>query len=185
MAKLVHVMEEIEVPDNVEIVVDGSKITVKGPLGTVTRDFSHVREVKLVKNGNKLIVEAYRVNRRGKAKVFTVASHIRNMIIGVTRGYRYVMKIVSTHFPITVSVDKENGVVRIKNFLGEKADRLAKIYGNVNIKVSGDEIIITGVDIEQVGLTASSIERATRVKDKDRRIFLDGIYIVEKGVGIE
>ncbi|MEM4717871.1 MAG: 50S ribosomal protein L6, partial [Desulfurococcaceae archaeon] len=72
--------------------------------------------------------------------------------------------------------------VRIKNFLGEKSDRIARIYGDVKVRVSGSDIIIEGVDIEEVGLTASSLERATKIRDLDRRIFADGIYIYERGV---
>jgi large subunit ribosomal protein L6 len=50
------------------------------------------------------------------------------------------------------------------------------------VRVEGSDVIVEGIDVEEVGLTAASIERATRVKDLDRRIFVDGIYIYEKGV---
>lgn len=184
-AKLVYVADRVPVPDGVEVKIDGKIVRIKGPLGEVTRDFSYADNVFIKLEGNEVVVEAYGVKRRGKAIVYTIGSHIRNMITGVTKGYRYVMKIVFSHFPITVTVDKQNKLVRIKNFLGEKADRVAKIVGNVNVKVSGDEIVITGIDIEEVGQTAANIERATRIKDKDRRIFIDGIYLVERGEGFE
>jgi len=82
---------------------------------------------------------------------------------------------------MTVVVDEKNGVVRIKNFIGEKADRIAKIHGRVKVKVRGTEDRREGIDIEEVGLTAASIERATRIPDRDRRVFSDGIFIYEKG----
>ena len=48
------------------------------------------------------------------------------------------------------------------------------------VKVVGDEIIVTGLNKELVGQTAANIELATRVKKRDIRIFQDGIWIIKK-----
>jgi len=177
-----YIREIVPIPENVAVNIDGLKVRVKGPKGEITRDFSHARGVTIRLEEGNVVVEAYRANRKLKAIVGTIASHIRNMIIGVTKGFRYKLKIIYSHFPVTVVVDEKNKIVKIKNFLGEKADRVAKIYGNVKVKVEGSEIIVEGIDIEEVGLTATSIERATKIKDLDRRVFADGIYIYERGV---
>ncbi len=182
MAKAIHVVEEVEIPENVQVEVDGMKIRVTGPKGTIERDFSHARGVLIRKEDNKIVVETFFANRRKKALVPTIASHIENMILGVTKGFRYKLKIVYSHFPVTVKVDKEKKLVLIENFLGEKAPRVAKIVGNVNVTVKGDDVIVEGIDIEEVGQTAANIEHATKVKNYDRRVFMDGIYIYEKGV---
>lgn len=182
MVKTLHVIEKIKIPDGVEVRVEGLQVVVRGPKGELRRDFSHARGISISVIGDEVVVEAFRANRRIKALVGTISAHIRNMITGVTKGYRYKLKIIYSHFPVTIVVDEKNKVVRIKNFLGEKADRIARIYGNVKVKVSGSDIIIEGIDIEEVGLTASSLERATKIRDLDRRIFADGIYIYEKGV---
>ena len=42
------------------------------------------------------------------------------------------------------------------------------------------DVIVTGADIEKVGQTAANIERACRIRKRDRRVFQDGIYIVAK-----
>ena len=182
MAKQVLVSEEVEIPENVEINIEGLKVTVKGPKGELSRDFSHARGVIIRKEDNKVVVETYFANRRRKALVGTIASHIENMIRGVTKGYRYKLKIIYSHFPVTVVVDEKNRVVRIKNFLGEKADRIARIVGDdVKVTVKGDDVIVEGIDIEHVGQTAANIELATKVRDKDRRVFVDGIYIYDWG----
>jgi len=185
MAKTIHLEERIPVPSDVKVHVEGLKVRVEGPLGVLERDFSHARGVLISLRDNEVVVEAYLADRKLKALVGTVAAHIKNMITGVTKGFRYKLKIIYTHFPVTVIVDKRNRVVRIKNFIGEKADRIAKIYGNVDVRVEGNDIIVEGIDIEEVGLTAASIERATRVKDRDRRIFVDGIYIYHRGIAGE
>lgn len=184
MVKHVHVVEEVPVPSDVEVSIEGMKVTVKGPKGEISRDFSHARNViiKLEEGdeGKKVVVEAFFANRRLKALVGTIAAHIANMITGVTKGYRYKLKIVFSHFPITVKVQGDK--VLIENFLGEKAPRVAKIMPGVTVKVQKDDVIVEGIDIEAVGQTAANIELATKVQDKDRRVFIDGIYIYEKGV---
>lgn len=185
MVKIPHVLERVEIPQGVSVEVEGLKVTVKGPKGTLTKDFSHMKDVSIRVEEGSVIVETYMVNRRKKALVGTAAAHIRNMIKGVTVGYRYKLKIVFSHFPISVSVDEKNKRVVIKNFLGERSDRFAKIYGDVKVKVQGNDIIVEGIDIEAVGLTAASIERATKIKDLDRRVFMDGIYIYEKGEAVD
>ncbi len=184
MVKVVHVAEEVEVPDGVDVRIDGMRVTVKGPKGELTRDFSHARGVIIrlaeEEGKRKVIVEAFFANRRKKALVGTIAAHIENMIVGVTKGFRYKLKIVYSHFPISVKVEGDK--VIIENFLGEKAPRVAKIVGDTRVRVEGNDVIVEGIDIEAVGQTAANIELATKVKDKDRRVFVDGIYIYERGV---
>ncbi|MEZ0393969.1 MAG: 50S ribosomal protein L6 [Desulfurococcaceae archaeon] len=183
--KAFHVHGEVEVPEGVEVKVEGPRVTMKGPKGVVTRDFSHMRGVDLRfdEANRKFVVEAFIANRRARALVGSAVAHLKNMIVGVTKGYRYKLKIIFSHFPVTVVVDKEKGLVRIRNFLGEKAERVAKIVGEqTTVRVEGEDVIVEGPDIEEVGQTAANIEMATKIKDKDRRVFSDGIYIYEKEV---
>jgi large subunit ribosomal protein L6 len=175
-----YYVAEVEVPQEVRVTVDGLRVTVEGPKGKLERDFSHAKGVSIRQNENKVVVEAFNADRRKKALVGTIAAHIRNMITGVTKGYRYKLKIVFSHFPISVEV-KGNQVI-IKNFLGEKAPRRANILEGVSVKVVDRDIIVEGIDIEKVGQTAANIELATKIGEFDRRVFMDGIYIYERGV---
>ncbi|HDM44934.1 MAG TPA: 50S ribosomal protein L6, partial [Candidatus Bathyarchaeota archaeon] len=107
---------------------------------------------------------------------------INNMIKGVTEGFVYKMKIVFSHFPISVRVDGDQ--VLIENFTGEKSPRRAKIIGDTKVTVKGDDIIIEGIDINAVSQTAANIQQATKIKNKDPRVFLDGIYVYETSSGV-
>ncbi len=179
--KEVYVKEEVNVPENVELRVDGKKVVIKGPKGVLERDFSHAKNVTFrVEDKKKFVVEAFFANRKTKALVGTIASHVQNMILGVTKGFRYKLKIIYSHFPISVEV--RDGFVYINNFLGEKAPRKAKILEGVKVTVKGNDVIVEGIDVEKVGQTAANIELACKVQDLDRRVFLDGIYIYEKEV---
>ena len=88
------------------------------------------------------------------------------------------MTILYAHFPMQVKVDGKTLV--IGNFLGEKKPRIAKILGETKVKVSGNEVAVSGINKEDVGQTAANIEQKTKIKRFDPRIFQDGIYIVQK-----
>lgn len=174
----------VKVPEGIDVQVDGLKVRVKGPLGELVRDFSHVSgKIDIKKKDDEISVEILGKPRREKmALVGTIAAHIRNMITGVTKGYTYRLKIVYAHFPINVRV--KDGYVVIENFLGERSPRYAKIVGNVKVTVEQDDVVVKGIDVEEVGQTAANIEATARVKGKDARVFLDGIYIYRKEVGM-
>lgn len=177
-------VEAVEVPDAVEIQVEPpAKIRVKGKLGELENDLSHMG-VKLELEDGKVLVKLYGKGRRAKSMMGTATSIIENMITGVTQGFTYKLKIVASHFPMSVKVQGDQ--VIIENFIGEKWPRKARIVGpGTKVKVKGDDVIITGIDKQAVGQTAANIEQATKVRGKDLRKFLDGIYIYEKKVGIE
>lgn len=172
-----HIEEKVEVPKDVKVTMDGAKITMKGGFGTVSKEFVHpIVKVKL--ESGHFVISCEMPKQRDKAVVGTFAAHLRNMIGGVTHGYEYDMRVVYSHFPIKAAV-KGNKFI-IENFLGEKAARHADIVGDVKVAVKGNEVTATGADLEAVSQTAANIERATKIKGFDPRVFQDGIYIVEK-----
>jgi large subunit ribosomal protein L9e len=158
-------------------------VTVKGPRGTLKREFKHINmDLQKVGNGKFVRVDLWFATRKQLACVRTILSHIDNMFIGVTRGYRYKMRFVYSHFPINVT--NNQGVVEIRNFLGEKRVRKIELPQGIQYVRTGDvkdQIELTGNDIAVVSLTAAKIQQATTVRNKDLRKFLDGIYVCEKG----
>lgn len=172
--------KRIKIPEGVEVLLEGKSLRARGPKGEVFRDFSHARRVQILVEGEEIIVRSFMGRSREKALVGTVASHVRNMITGVTKGYRYYLKIVFTHFSPSVSVEGDHVV--ITRFLGGQDVRKARILRGVKVTVKDRDIIVEGPDLEAVAQTAANIERACRVKDKDRRVFMDGIYIYKKEV---
>src|SRR2546428_5346964 len=111
----------------------------------------------------------------------TVHSLVRNMVKGVTRGYTYRLKVVYAHFPISVKTKGDSVVV--ENFVGERSPRVSRIIGDCKVTTEGDDVVVKGVSLEDVGQTSANLELATKIKRKDQRIFLDGIYIYQKGEG--
>lgn len=168
---------QVPIPEGVQVALDSSAVTVTGPKGKATRDFSHTG-LKLALNGGAISITATVKGKRSRALVGTVAAHIKNMIKGVTQGHVYKMKVVYAHFPITVKVAGKD--VLIENFMGERSKRRAKIVGDVKVTVQGEDLIIEGIDKEEVGQTAANIHMATHVKKMDPRVFQDGIYLSER-----
>jgi len=179
--RAVEAAKTIEIPDGVEVKVEERVVTVKGAKGTLTRNFSET-PVSLLHEGKAIKVQANWPRKKEAALVGTVSSHIQNMIVGVTKGFTYKLKVVFSHFPISVKV-KEN-MVSIENFTGERSPRFVKIAGDVKVSVKEDDILVQGINLNDVSQTAANIEQATKVKSKDPRIFLDGIFIYEKHEGM-
>jgi len=181
--ELISMEKTIDVPDGVDVAIHERAITVKGPKGELKRDFDNPRYNKIIsmsKSGNTVKISSESDKRKIKAVIGTISKHVNNMIIGVTNGFTYKMKIHYSHFPISISVNGNE--VHIKNFIGEKSARIAKIRGNTSVDVQKDEVKISGTDIEDAGQTAANIEQACKLTKRDRRIFQDGIYISEKAV---
>ena len=178
----VEAVKSVEVPDGVEVQVEERIVTVNGEKGTVTRDFSKA-PVTVELDGKTVKVRANWPRKREAALVGTISSHIQNMIVGVTKGFTYKLKIVFAHFPISVKV-KENTVL-IENFTGERSSRKARIMGDVKVLAKGDDVVVQGINLEDVSQTAANIQKATKVKKKDPRVFLDGIYVYERLEGME
>ncbi|MCY0882506.1 MAG: 50S ribosomal protein L6 [Acidianus infernus] len=176
----VLVKESLKIPNNVSLTLENGKIKVKGPKGEVEKDISHIRGIEVRLENGELIVEATFANKRTKSLVYTLLRHVQNMITGVTKGYRYYLKIIFTHFPMSVKV--VGNEVQITNLIGEKNIRRAKILPGVKVTVKGEDIIVEGIDLEKVAQTAANIERASKISGFDRRVFGDGIYIYKKEV---
>ena len=178
MAKIAEIKEKITIPDNVEVTIENNNLTVKGEKGSISRVFTHPK-IDLKINNKIIELICKKPRRKDEAVTGTFAAHIKNMIKGVTEGFEYKMKTVFSHFPIKTIVEGNEFI--IQNFLGERSARRAKILDGVTVEVKGDDITIQGVDKEKVGQTAANIERATAVKNRDVRVFQDGVYQVSKG----
>jgi large subunit ribosomal protein L6 len=176
-------MEKVAIiPEGVTVEVDGFTVKVKGEKGELERDFANSLYndlIKIAKDEGKVKVWCDTEKRKIKSAVGTIASHVSNMVKGVSEGYTYTLKIVYLHFPMTVKVSGNE--VLVSNFLGAKSNRKAKIVGNSKVEIKGDTVTVEGSDREEVGQTAANIEKATHISSRDRRIFQDGIFINSKG----
>ena len=172
----------IEVPDKVKVSEHHKILNVEGPLGKTRKNFKKI-PVDLQVNGKNIVVKSLGTRKKDYAIFKTAESLVRTLIKGVQTGYTFKMKIVYAHFPITVKV--KDGNIHVENFQGERAARVSKVFGATKVVSKGDDVVITGPVLTDVSQTAASLQQNTKVKNKDSRVFLDGIYLFEKHDGIE
>ena len=168
----------VRIPKGVKVEVEGPVVRVKGQKGQLERSF-RFPQIAMQIEGDEVVISTGVDRKRTVAMVGTIQAHIANMCRGVSEGFEYHMKVVYSHFPIQLKLSGNR--LEINNFLGEKKPRYAQIGNGVAAKVSNDEIVLSGIDREALGITSANIEHATRIRDRDPRIFQDGIYRVQRG----
>lgn len=176
--KLVNMQEELIIPEGIETKLDGNTITFAKSGKEVKRKLNNRIQLKV--EGNKIIISSRKMTKRERKILYSIKSHIKNAFEGLEKGFKYRLQAVSVHFPMTLEVDKNNNLLLVKNFLGEKKPRAIKIAYGVDVKVNKDLIELNSADIEKAGQTAANIEKGTRIRFRDRRVFQDGIFITEK-----
>jgi len=186
--RYIHSQELLEIPEGVKVGIKTRIVTVEGPRGKLVKDLSHLAVNFGLPKKNVISIEIHHGNRKNVATLRTVRTIINNLIIGVTKGFKYKMRYVYAHFPINVNLDKNNETglweVEIRNFIGEKIVRRVVMGEGVDVEVSKaqkDELILLGNSVETVSQSAADIQQICRVRNKDIRRFLDGIYVSEKG----
>ena len=165
----------VAIPNGVTVSVSGQKVSVKGPKGATEREFK-VKGLVIKSDGKEVSVTEKEGGKVDRAIFNTVESHISNMMTGALSGYEKKMQVIYAHFPISLETKGDKFI--IKNFLGEKRNREARIVGVTKISVKGADVTVTGISKEDVGQTVSNIRAAVKIRNRDPRMFQDGLYVV-------
>lgn len=174
----------IDIPEGVTVSVKNRIVSVTGPRGNLTKDLRHLKLDFRVDNVKRtLSVICWFGSKLPIAQINTAIKLVKNMIVGVTKGFLFKIRCAYAHFPINVSVDGQT--IEVRNFLGEKRVRRQVLPASVKITQTDpskvkDEIILEGNDLEQVSREAAVLHQMCLVRNKDIRKFLDGIYVQTK-----
>lgn len=171
--KAAKLATSVSIPDGVQVTLNRHMLLVDGPMGRAIKSFRKI-PVGIAVDDTKISLKATGNRKHDYAILNTSRSLIRNLCSGVVHGYTLRMKVVFAHFPVTVKAEGQR--VIIENFQGERAARVVDIVGAVKVKSDGDDVVVTGHVLTDVTQTAANIELGTRIKNKDHRVFLDGIY---------
>lgn len=167
----------VDVPEGVQVTISGNDVSVSKDGKLIKRSFD-CGKVKIATKDDKVSISAEKATKRELKMLGTINAHIKNMIKGTSEDFVYELEICNVHFPMQVKVDGQT--LRIKSFLGEKVDRIAKILPDVKVEVNGNKVEVRSSYVEAAGQTAANIEKATKVRNRDRRVFQDGIFITSK-----
>jgi large subunit ribosomal protein L6 len=171
------IREELEIPQGITIQLVEGVFSITAAKGEVKKKL-HSPKIKVGLQNNLVVFEAKKGTQREKRMIKTHIAHLKNMMRGVTQGHNYKLKICSGHFPMTVSV--KGDFFEIKNFVGETIPRTVALPEGVKVVVDGQFVLVESVDKEKAGRTAALIEKLTRRAAYDKRVFQDGIFIIEK-----
>ena len=189
MVKPIVKQVRVVVPENVKVNVKSKVVTVEGPKGTLVRSFKK-DPVQIIAEKNEkgevksVVIRIWFAKNKPKSCVNTIKKHLENMVNGVTKGYRYVMKYGYKIFAMKAVAEEEGKTLKIIKFLGDNYVRKIRAVDGVRVSVSQEttkkEIYVDGIDVNAVGLTCARINQSCKPRNVDKRIFLDGIHIFER-----
>jgi large subunit ribosomal protein L6 len=177
-----EIFADIDIPDMVTVRMEGNLIVVGGKLGTLQKDLTKLPISVEIKD-KKLMIKPPGTRKRDLAITNTAKSIILSMIKGVEQGFTYKLKVIYAHFPISVKTKGKE--IHVENYFGERAPRVSRVVGDTTkVNIVGEDVIVQGPSLEDVSQTAANIEFSTKLKGKDQRVFLDGLYIYSREEGM-
>ena len=138
----------IKLPAKVEVTLAGGEILVKGPLGSVSKRFGD--GVAIEKSGDTLTFKA--ANEAASVMHGTVRALVANMVKGVTEGYEKRLSLVGVGYRAQAAGDKLNLTLGFSHPVVHKMPKGVKVE-----TPQQTEIVIKGVDKQQVGQVAAEI----------------------------
>jgi large subunit ribosomal protein L6 len=138
----------IPLPPKVEVTLGQGEITVKGPLGTLTRTYGSGLSIE--RNGNDLVCVA--ANESVNAMHGTLRALVANMVKGVTQGFQRKLTLVGVGYRAQVAGDKVNLSLGFSHPVVHMLPQGVKAEAPVQT-----EILLKGIDKQQVGQVAAEI----------------------------
>merc|ERR1712131_58189 len=186
MVKLLYKEETVTIPSQCDVSLNNKIFTFSGPLGTQTLDVSKYKFTFSLVTGEEstvVLIQSWHGNRKKNNLLYTVGSHIRNNANGVVKGYKYVIKALYNWFSIQLVAQDQGKKIIVKNFMGNKIPKEFTVMGEAKASIgeNKDFLEISGINLEDVSQTAANVINACRKQKKyDPRVFLDGLFVVNK-----
>ncbi len=140
----------VAVPAGVDVKIDGSVVTVKGPKGTLTREFNHL--MKISQEGTNLVVTRPDDENLSKSLHGLTRTLLHNMVVGVTEGFKKELEINGVGF----RCEKQGKKVIMNLGFSHKVE--VEDTDDIKLEVPApNKIIVTGIDKQKVGQMASEI----------------------------
>lgn len=164
----------IAIPNGVEVKIDGNVVTVKGPKGTLTREFHN--EISIRQQENEIIVERPSDNKIHRELHGTTRSIIANMVEGVSNGYQKALELVGVGYRATKQGNK------VVFSVGFSHPVEVEPQAGIEFEVpAATKVIVKGIDKERVGQVAAEI-RSIRPPEpyKGKGIRYEGEHVRRK-----
>ena len=147
----------IDIPEKVDVKIDGNSVTVKGPKGELSREFSPLINIELV--DNQLLLTRKEESREANSMHGLSRSLLENMVIGVSEGYEKKLEMVGVGY--SARVEGKNLVLEV----GYSHPFTIEAEDNIEFEVERNtRISVRGIDKQRVGEIAAQI-RAVRAPE--------------------
>ncbi len=143
----------IEIPGGVEVELNGSNVAVKGPKGTMKREFSSL--VSIAKEEGRIVVTPSSDEKIVRALHGTTRAVLNNMVVGVSSGFERILEIDGVGYK--AEMDGKNLVVSVGYSHPVVVEPPAGIEFDVIEK--NRQVVIKGINKEEVGQTAADIRK--------------------------
>ena len=137
------------IPENTQVTVEGSLVTVKGPLGELSRKFNDVVSIEV--KDDQVVVSPKDDSVFAKSMWGTVSSHIQNMLAGVNKAFE--KKLIIKGVGYRAAATPKN----IKLTVGFSHDVDLEIPEGIKVEAEKESITVSGIDKEKVGSFAAKI----------------------------
>ena len=164
----------VELPAGVEVKQDGNVVTVKGPKGELTREFSDL--IKINVEGNVVTFERSSDDNKSKSLHGTTRANFHNMVVGVSEGFKKELELRGVGYRAQMQ-----GKKLVLNVGYSHPVEFEEEDGITYETPSATSIIVSGINKEEVGDCAARI-RATRAPEpyKGKGIRYGGEYVRRK-----
>ncbi|UNL43022.1 50S ribosomal protein L6 [Ligilactobacillus agilis] len=149
--------KEVDLPAGVEVKQDGNVVTVKGPKGELTREFSD--KIKMNINGNAVTFERSAEDNKTKALHGTTRANFHNMVVGVTEGFTKELELRGVGYRAQMK-----GTTLVLNVGYSHPVEFEKEDGIEFATPSATQVTVSGINKEIVGDVAARV-RATRAPE--------------------
>jgi len=146
----------IEIPQGVQVQIEGKRVVVKGPKGELSREFRD--EIKIEKNENRILVSLKNNSQKAKALWGLTRTLLSNMVAGVTEGYEKKLEIEGIGYRAAVEGDS------LSLSVGYTHPVKIKAPDHITFSVDKNVITVGGINKEDVGETAARIRAARPVE---------------------
>merc|ERR1712059_43774 len=172
------------VPEGVKVNIKSRQVTVEGPRGKLYKDLSHLAVCFSTPTKNKILIEMHQGHRRPPYRAHHHQQHDHRR----DQGLQVQDEICVRSLSHQRQPGQEQGDWPVgggdQELLGEKLVRRVTMRPGVEVAASAnqkDQIELSGNDLENVSQCAADIQQICRVRNKDIRKFLDGLYVSERG----
>ena len=164
----------ITVPAGVDVKINGTEVTVKGPKGTLTQSFSERMTIKV--EGNEILVTRPTDDKEDRALHGLTRTLVNNMVVGVTEGYKKELEVNGVGYRV-----QKQGKNLVMN-LGFSHQVIMPEIDGITIECpSANAIVISGADKQMVGQFAAEVrEKRPPEPYKGKGIKYAGEYIRRK-----